>query len=191
VDVANNAGQAADATWADATISMIVANLVAFAMFPVVAVVLLGPYALTWGGDALWESLETAFRLPWFIPIFFLLIIVHEGLHAVGFARFGRVARRDITFGVKWLTLTPYAHTGVPMPASAYRVAVLLPAVALGLVPAAIGLLAGNGILAAWGTLMLGAAGGDLAILWAIRSVPNSATIRDHPSKAGCLVRVD
>jgi hypothetical protein len=191
VDVANSPEQATDATWADATISMIVANLVAFAMFPAFAVVLLGPYALIRGGDTLWESLETAFRLPWFIPIFFLLIVVHEGLHAVGFAGFGHVARRDITFGVKWLTLTPYAHTGVPMPASAYRVAVLLPAVVLGLVPALIGLLVGNGILAAWGTLMLGAAGGDLAILWAIRSVPNRAIIRDHPSKAGCLVRVD
>ncbi len=173
----------------DATISMIVANLIAFAMFPFMALLLLGPYALIWGVDELWAALEIAFRLPWFIPIFFLLIVLHEGLHAVGFASVGRVSWPEISFGVKWLTLTPYAHCGTAMPAAAYRAAVALPAVALGLLPALAGLAVGNGILAGWGTLMLGAAGGDLTILWAIRSVPGDAIVRDHPSRAGCQVR--
>jgi hypothetical protein len=179
----------ANATWADASMSMVLATLIAFAMFPFVALVVLGPYALVWGMEDLRASIEVAFALPWFVPIFFLGIVVHEGLHGLGFAWVGGVPRREISFGVKWLTLTPYAHCVVPMRASAYRAAVALPALALGVLPALVGLALGNGVLAAWGTLLLGAAGGDLAILWAIRRVPGRAVVRDHPSRAGCLVR--
>jgi hypothetical protein len=177
--------------WADATIPLVWANVIAFAMIPFVALVVLGPYALLWGPAETWESLDTAFRPLWlFLVIFFGAILVHEGLHGVGFALFGRVPRREIHFGVKWLTFTPYTHTQATMPANAYRAAVALPALALGVVPAVLGVLLQSGILAGWGALMLGTAGGDLAVLWAIRSVPADKLVRDHPTKAGCQVRV-
>jgi hypothetical protein len=179
-----------DPSWVDATIPMVAANRIAFAMFPFVTLVVLGPYALLWGADAIWADLETAFRpLPLFVAIFFGAIVVHEALHGVGFALFGRVPRREISFGIKWKTFTPYTHTAAPMSARAYRGAVALPGLALGIVPALVGLALGNGFLAAWGTLLLGAAGGDIAILWAIRAIPAPALVRDHPAKAGCLVR--
>ena len=177
-------------SWVDATIPMLWANVIALAMFPLVALLVLGPYALRWGGHALQVATDEAFRpLPLFLVVFALGIVVHEALHGVGFALAGRVPRRQISFGVKWTTLTPYAHTAAPMTAAAYRVAVALPALALGVIPSLLGVALQSGTLACWGTLMLGAAGGDLAILWAIRAVPASAIIRDHPTKAGCQVR--
>ena len=43
-------------------------------------------------------------------------------------------------------------------------------------------------LLVMWATLMLLAAGGDTAVLWAVRRVPGSAQVLDHPAKVGCRV---
>ena len=64
-----------------------------------------------------------------------------------------------------------------------------LPTLVLGVIPGLLGLLLGNFLLAFWAVIMLVSGSGDLAILWAIRPVPGDAIVRDHPSRAGCLVR--
>jgi hypothetical protein len=73
------------------------------------------------------------------------------------------------------------------MRATGYRISVVLPGVGLGILPAIIGVALGLGWLTVLGAVMTGAAGGDLAVLWAIRGVAADATVRDHPSKPGCL----
>jgi hypothetical protein len=74
------------------------------------------------------------------------------------------------------------------MTARAYRTAVLLPGIILGVLPAIVGLLIGSFWLTLFGAIMVMAAGGDLAVLLAVRDVPATAIVRDHPTKPGCEV---
>jgi len=183
--------------WRDASISLVRANLLAVALIRLVGALVLVPYALLWGIPGLeagGDDVGFRFSSPvestvTFISFLFGAIVVHELLHGVGFYAIGKIPRARIGFGVKWLTFTPYCHCAEPMPASAYRWAVALPTLVLGVIPGLLGLLLGNFLLAFWAVIMLVSGSGDLAILWAIRSVPGRAIVRDHPSRAGCLVR--
>ncbi len=125
------------------------------------------------------------------VPMFILLVVGHELLHAVGWMLAGRFSWRHIAFGLDRRTLSPYAHARVAMPVSAYRVGVVLPGIITGLLPVVIGLLARSGPLTLWGAFMLSSAVGDLIVLWVIRALPGTARVIDHPSKAGCIVLPD
>ena len=63
-----------------------------------------------------------------------------------------------------------------------------VPALALGVLPVAVGMAIGHGFLLVWGAFMLHAATGDLIVLWTIRSVPGRARVLDHPERVGCRV---
>ncbi len=198
---APNPGQigpdAAEPGWWDASISLVRANLLAVALIPLLGALVLLPYALLWGIPGLeagGDDVGFRFSSPvestvTFISFLFGAIVVHELLHGVGFYVIGKIPRAKIGFGVKWLTFTPYCHCAEPMPANAYRWAVALPTLVLAVIPGLLGLLLGNFLLAFWAVIMLVSGSGDLAILWAIRAVPGRAIVRDHPSRAGCLVR--
>lgn len=118
-------------------------------------------------------------------------IVAHELLHAVGFVYAGGASRRDIRFGVMWKVLAPSTHCKAIVSASAYRFAVVLPALLLGVAPTLIGLVTGVGALTFFGYIMLLAACGDFALLWATRSVPAAALVKDHSSSIGCSVAED
>jgi hypothetical protein len=115
-------------------------------------------------------------------------MVVHEGLHALGFVWVGGVGKTAVSFGMNWRAFTPYAHCREPLTATAYRLCVALPGLVLGLLPGLLGLLLGNAPLLLFGGWMLVAAGGDVAVLWATRHVAAAARVRDHPTQAGCLV---
>jgi hypothetical protein len=132
-----------------------------------------------------------AFALPsTLLYLGFLLvgIFAHEAIHGLAWALFGRLPLRRIRFGFKLMTLTPYAHALDPLPAGAYRLGALLPAILLGVVPFVAGTLIGSLPLALFGMLFILAAGGDLLVLWLIRGVDPQALVLDHPSRAGCIV---
>ena len=122
------------------------------------------------------------------ILVFLLSTIVHELLHAVGFRWAGGVPFDRIKFGFSWLGLAPFAHCRDPLRAAAYRHAVLLPGLMLGVLPGLLGVALQRPLLVMWATLMLLAAGGDTAVLWAARKVPGNALVLDHPDKVGCQV---
>ena len=171
---------------ADASISFEQANVLALVLFlPMLALV--GLHAVLWGPRSLVEGFKVIF--PWlFFPLFVVSIVVHEALHAVGFIAAGRVPRSAVRFGLDRKTLSPFAGCRVPLRAGAYRVSVLLPALVLGVVPTVAGLAAGVAWLTLWGAFMLLAAGGDFAVVWAMRGVPNAARVLDHPERVGCRV---
>lgn len=172
----------------DVSIPMERAATLAIVLLPVIVLPILLPFWLLWGWDALKEGLITAFT-PWiFLPAFLVSILVHEGLHALGFLLFGRAPREALHFGIDRATFSPFAGCRAPVSARAYRTAVILPALALGALPAVIGIAAGNGFLTVWGAFMLHAAAGDLIVLWTIREVPGSAPVLDHPERVGCRV---
>ncbi len=173
----------------DATISMGQANLVAFLLVPIAWFLVVGTYRFIWGefvvemgaifGTAVWLRA---------ILIFLASIVVHELLHAIGYVYVGKASWKQVKFGFSWKGLAPYAHCRVPMKLAQYRISVMLPGIVLGILPAVFGLVVGNFWLSFFGVLMLMAAGGDLAVLLAVRKVPPTATVRDHDSMAGCEV---
>ncbi len=179
--------QAAD-TVSDASMSLVEANIIGMVAGLLGALVVLVPHWLLWGGGSLLAGLPIIFN-PWFIvPAFLVSIVVHEALHALGWVLFGRQPWSAMKFGLH--QMTPYAHCELPMRATGYRIGAIFPALILGGIPALLGTVLNNGALAIWGSLMVFVAGGDLAILWILRSVPGSTLVRDHPSRAGCEIVV-
>lgn len=144
--------------------------------------VVAGPYVLLWGRDAF----DAAARWPTAVAIFAGLL-VHELLHCVGFL-LGGAPRASVRIGYDWKRVLPFASCSEPLRCSGYRFAVVLPTLVLGLLPAALGLVTGNGEAAIFGALLIGTAAGDMLILWALRDVPGDAMVEDHPSEIGCRV---
>jgi hypothetical protein len=122
------------------------------------------------------------------ILVLALSLIGHELLHAVGFWLAGGVPLNRIKFGFSWQGFAPYAHCRDPLQTTAYRVSVVLPGLILGVLPGLVGVVLQQPLLLMWATLMLLAAGGDAAVLWAVRKVPSTAHVLDHPKKVGCQV---
>lgn len=172
----------------DATVSLVTANVVAIPLMLVVGLVFLAVYGWIWGWAALGLALERSLGAWRFWVAAVVGIVVHEGLHALGWVLTGGLSWREISFGVK--DFTPYAHAERPMRLSSYRVGAALPGVLLGLLPWLLSLLLGSGVLMVWGAFFTVTAAGDALILWLIRRAPSDALIRDHPSRAGCEVLV-
>jgi hypothetical protein len=178
---------AADEQWEDRTISMVMANLLGFAvMLPLMALVVV-PYGLIHGWDAVGRSLSwLGGNLLFAVAVLILSVVAHEGLHAAGWLIFARVPRSEIDFGIR--QATPYAHTSAIVEAGPYRVGIALPGLLLGALPAVLSWLTGSGTLMIYGAFMLSAAAGDVLVLWLIRDVPSGRLVQDHPTHAGCRV---
>jgi uncharacterized RDD family membrane protein YckC len=124
----------------------------------------------------------------WFAPSLLAGIAAHEALHAISWRLAGRLPARSVAFGVNWRVLMPFAHPRPPMPARAYALGAAVPGIVLGLVPAAAGLVTGDGAWSGWGALFTAAAAGDLLVLRSLRGLPGAALVRDHPTRVGCEV---
>lgn len=90
--------------------------------------------------------------------------------------------------GVQWRTVTPFARALVPVSARAYRWTAALPGLSLGALPMVAGVLLDSPFMSGFGVLMLAGAGGDAAIIWALRRTPDDALVLDCPDALGCVV---
>jgi len=167
------------------TVSWGIANFIGAAFLFLAGVLFIIPYILLWGEFSLTGS---PIHLLVFLVLLLAGFVVHELLHAVGFRVFGRVSWKDIKFGIHWSSMIPYASCKQAMLAFAYRLTILLPGFVLGLLPAVLGILLRQPWLTFYGALLFAGAGGDFLVFWLIRSVPNYALVRDHPTKIGCVV---
>ena len=171
----------------DLSISLASANLYTLAIsIPLVAVLiaLYVAFSPKAGPVGLPSNLEGLL----FVTALVLGMVLHEIIHAVGWAYFGQLPLRRIRIGFHRRTLTPYAHAVDPMPARSYRLGAALPALVLGAIPFLVGMIIGRPAIALFGMVFSFAAGGDLLVLWVIRNVDARAMVQDHPSRAGCLV---
>lgn len=128
----------------------------------------------------------------WGFNLLFLLVVlgvvVHEIIHGVSWAFFGRKPFSAIKFGFQWKTITPYAHIKEPVEVNAYRIGAFMPGFVLGILPYVISLLTGDGNLFWFGLVHTALAGGDWLVLWLIRKVEAGLLVEDHPTNAGCYV---
>jgi hypothetical protein len=151
---------------------------------------LMGLHRALHGPGSILGALDAFLATPsvW-APALVLGIVVHELIHGFAWAWTGRKPLRVIRFGVSWKALAPHAQCTVPLPASAYRLGAAAPGLLLGVVPSLAGTLTGVGAVAAFGWLMVLGAGGDIVVLWLIRSVEGHVLLQDHPTRAGCIVQ--
>ena len=63
-----------------------------------------------------------------------------------------------------------------------------MPGLLLGIIPALLGIISGNGMYMSFGLLFTIAAGGDAMVLWSLRKEDRDALVQDHPSNAGCCI---
>ena len=171
----------------DLSVSMVAANLysMAFAV-PLAALFTVLHFGL-WGKNALTPAREEiAQQLTLFATLVLLGIFLHELIHGVAWAYFGKKSLKTIHYGINWKVLSPYAHCREPLPVWVYRLGAVLPGIILGFIPALIGILTGNGWIFLYGLIFTVAAGGDLVVLWLLRHQESHEWVLDHESRAGC-----
>ncbi|NJN79943.1 MAG: DUF3267 domain-containing protein [Anaerolineales bacterium] len=134
------------------------------------------------------EKMELTWNTFVFLLIIVFGVIVHELIHGIGWALFGKKPFSAIKFGILWHVLTPYAHLTVPIEVNAYRIGAFLPGLIVGIIPYAFSPILGNGNLFWFGLLHTIAAGGDWIVLWKIRNLQPGTLVEDHSTRAGCYI---
>jgi len=173
---------------ADASFSLGQATVIAIAITPVIGVVVLGLYSLIWGMDSLLAARSHFWHWQILLPIIFISVLVHEGLHWMGYVGFARLPWKTVRLGFSLRSVAAYVHSDSPVSISAYRRLVALPGVVLGVIPVFVGVAWEIGSMTLYGFLMLIGATGDIAILWKVRRVSSESLVMDHPYRAGCWV---
>jgi len=175
----------------DRSLSLLWANLLSVALIVPVGIAGATPFHLLWGEAAMNAGSEALFGSPWvFLGAIAGGIVVHEALHGLTWQA---TAEEDsaVEYGVKWKTLTPYAHLKRPVTAWAYRWGTAMPGLVLGVAPLVASLATGSGVLFWFGLIFTWVASGDAMILWMIRDVSPDKVVEDHPERAGCWVVPD
>jgi len=173
----------------DLSISALSANIYAIPIVLISIICLVSPFVMIWD----WATFTKGFlslylALPYFIIAFILGGFLHEILHALGFLIFGKLKFSQVKIGIIWKFITPFAHCRIPLKASVYRIALLLPAIILGIIPSIAAIIIGKSWLLIYGTLFTILAGGDFLILWIIKKVKSDELVKDHPKRCGCYI---
>jgi hypothetical protein len=169
----------------DATVSVTAANGIALALLPVSYLLSLLPFQRLWGTRLLVEFIgSTSFAMTFILA---LLVggIFHELQHAAGFFPGWGSASDDYLLRFRLEGLVPIRS----LPGTRHRKRLQ----DLGVVawrPAwptdgSRWLVAGSVLITHLGAIITVAAGGDLAVLWATRSVAGTALVADHPKIPG------
>ena len=149
--------------------------------------ILILPYYLIFGLAEL-EKVRQFFSLRIFIPSIIIGIFVHEFIHGLTWAVAAKIGLANIKFGFQLKSLTPYAHSKLPMKTNAYRLGAVMPLLLLGVLPYLFALISNNPYFFGFGLFFCFVASGDIMILWLIHKLPAHQLIQDHPSKGGVIL---
>jgi hypothetical protein len=153
------------------------------------AIILLGSYQLLWGKQGLLDARLTIFKhFSLSVLVLIIGVLLHELLHGLTWTWLGKKPFSSIRYGINLKVLSPYAHCREPLNMRVYRWGALMPGLLLGIIPAALGIISGNGVIMSFGLLFTVAAGGDAIILWTLRKEDREALVLDHPRRAGCCI---
>ncbi|TYP93427.1 putative zincin peptidase [Fodinibius salinus] len=168
------------------TISVVKANLYGLLFMLPVAFIFGYPFYLLHGRLSISEWGTS--NIIMFLTAVVVGVIVHELLHGITWARFSSKGFESIKFGVMWKMLTPYCHCKEPLTVRSYLWGAVVPAIALGFLPALAAIIIGSTGLLYFGTFFTIAAIGDFMIIYLLRNENKDDWVQDHPSKAGCII---
>ncbi len=173
----------------DRSFSALAANVAALLIIGPVVVAAFAGFVALYGWQPLFDLVASTSLLV-IVLVIAVGTLVHELLHVAGWRYAANPPPGTVRLGFAWRILTPYAHCSAPMTVRAYRIGAVAPGVLIGLLPLGVGLLMGNAAPFLFGLLFTLAAGGDALILWVLRDVAGDQIVRDHPTRAGCLVEI-
>lgn len=171
-------------------INPIAVNVYSFLLLIVSAIVFAGPFYIIWHENIILDEqkLKISVSPIWFIVLLLVGIVVHELLHGIAWAYYVKNGWKSINFGFKWKYLMPYCHCNEPMSKRAYMVALLLPLIALGVIPSVVSLFIGSITLLLYGICFIGAAMGDIWMAWLLIKEKADSLILDHPDELAFYV---
>ncbi len=172
----------------DLSIPLWKANIYSLPIVIILLTITVLPFKYIWGLDHLFAEFSSNANFLLLLILFFIGIILHELIHAVSWMVFAKTPFNKIKFGFNIRSLSPYAHCGEAVTAKVYRIALLTPAIILGLIPIIISFISGSVWFFVMGLLFTVTACGDFLIFLLIRKVKNDQFVADHPEKAGCKV---
>jgi len=173
----------------DLSVSMARANLYSVFFAIPAAAILVAVYLIFWDTAGLIHARFLIYKYFYLsIVILIFSILLHELIHGLTWIWFGKKAVHTIYYGFNLKALSPYAHCREPLNIQAYRWGAAVPGLILGIVPALLGIITGNGIIMLFGLLFTVAAGGDAIILWSLRKENARELVLDHPTRAGCII---
>ena len=120
-----------------------------------------------------------------------LLIFLHEFMQVLLFSFFCQNGIKDIVFGFRWRTLTPYSGCKVPLKKEQLILVNIIPFIVLGLVPTIIALRVGSIMLFILGLGMIFSGSGDIIYVYLLlkyKAKGNDVIFFDAPSQPGCIV---
>ena len=167
---------------------MLRANILAFVIGIPVMFVQLSLFVILHGAIELKATSDGLPNVLLFFVILLVSIVVPDFIHGLTWKIVANKTSTTITYGVRWKTLTPYAHVNEPLDVNVYRIGGFMPGFVLGIIPYLLSLLLGDTNLLSFGIIHTFAAGGDWLILWSLRNLNREALVEDHPSRAGCYV---
>ena len=129
---------------------------------------------------SLWTVIKSFFI---FCMYYWVLIILHEICHLLGFIVFGRAPLKSISYGFKPKEGLAYATTTKPLSNRAMKAALLLPFWLTGVLPTVIGFYINSYTLIIVGAFLMAGAVGDFMMYFALRKYPNYFRIQDDPEK--------
>ena len=121
-----------------------------------------------------------------FVAALLVGVFVHEGLHGVAIVLLARGGWRSLEFGFDRKTLSPFAHSRVPLRAWQMTVVCLAPLVGLGLLPAVAAVMEGSVFVYALSVIFIVASGGDMLYVGMLaRYAKGRDWVRDLPDAVG------
>ena len=156
-------------------------NLYSLVMIIPITAIYLIPFILIWN----YETFEIGRKefMHLFFYMFVFCIIIHELLHGITWAFFTQKGFKSIKFGLNGLT--PYCHCKEPLKVKYYRLGGIMPLLLMGILPAILGLIIGNGLFLSIGIFFTWTAGGDIISLFMLRKFDKNRLVSDHPDKMG------
>ena len=174
----------------DLTIGVVKANLLALIVMLPFAV-LSGAVVLSRVSFLSMAELMSPFDFLLFLLVMLLLTAVHEGIHALTWAMFGKDYWKSIRFGVIWKALTPYCTCLRPVKRGQYILGAAMPTLVLGIGLTAAAALTGVYWVFILAIAMIFGGGGDFTIILKIllhRQCGKEAVYYDHPYECGVVV---
>lgn len=112
-------------------------------------------------------------------------IFVHEGIHGLFIAMFARGGFSSLSFGYDKKTMSPYAHSKVPLRVWQMTVVCLSPLFFMGLLPFAAALYYGSLFTYLFSVVFIITAGGDIIYARLLLKVPPRTLVEDLPDAVG------
>lgn len=174
----------------DLTIGVVKANLLALIVMLPFAV-LSGAVVLSRVSFLSMAESMSPFDFLLYLLVMLLLTAVHEGIHALTWAMFGKDYWKSIRFGVIWKALTPYCTCLRPAKRGQYILGAAMPTLVLGIGLTAVAARMGIFWVFILALAMIFGGGGDFAIILKMllhRQRGKEAVYYDHPYECGVVV---